>query len=100
MKNMETAGVKDMSRARELWDKFSAILESTCPLEDLLESGLLKEIKEYFGATTPIGRYVNAIILKESETSIVELDEIRQLLHEEWDESLPKSSLRKSVGGV
>jgi len=87
--------VDKRKKAEELWNKFSACMEATVDFEEL--KPLLEEIKQYFGSTTPLGRFVNAVLLKESDLEWIELDSIRHILHEEWDDSVQKTDLRKSI---
>jgi len=81
--------------AEELWTQFSAVLESTCNDFETLKP-LLEKAKQHFQGS-PIADYIRDIILKESEAHFIEWDSIRHLLHEEWDNTLPKSDLKKAI---
>lgn len=87
---------KRKKEAYELWTQLSAMLESGCVTLGEMRPTLLK-IKKFFGNTTPLAKYVNEILLMGSDATAVEVDSIRQLLHEEWDETIQKSDLRKAI---
>jgi len=73
----------EKEKAKDLWDKLSAVLESTCNDFETLKP-ILKEIKETFGVDNPIGYKANCILLTGNDFDLIEVDNLRFMIHEFW----------------
>ena len=81
-----------MDDPEELWTCFSAIMESTCAGDFHTLKPILEATKKYFEkkGERGIARYINEILLKESEVEPGDWDNIRFLLHWEFDKDQPE----------
>lgn len=76
--------LSEKEKARELWNMFSAILESTCNDFETLKP-ILVQIKDAFSSDTKIGKKVRLILITEPDFDSIELDNLRYMIHKFWE---------------